>query len=247
MKRKICSMAIVVVMVALLAPRCAADDPAATIIKRNGYTVSLVLTFTKKKQNTMERIMSVLDYGPNGYATGFVVGDGLVMTAYHVVSGKLSASKKATLGFAPKDELDVKVEVNGCQAKVIREDEAGDIALLRLCQSGKASIKETKETSAVSFQTSIDKDEKLLLIARPHGNSTVRRGVFYGPYMSSGLQFWCAKIDTRDGYSGSPVYNYKAELIGVFTGYDGSKKLAVISPGARAQKLLEDYIATPRP
>jgi S1-C subfamily serine protease len=243
MKRKICSLAIVVVMAALLAPKCAADDPAVTIIKRNGYTVSLVLTFTKKKQNTMERIMSVLDYGPNGYATGFVVGDGLVMTAYHVVSGKLSASKKATLGFAPKDELEVKVEVNGCQAKLIREDEVADLALLQLCQPGK----ESRDTNTVSFQTSLDKDEKLLLIARPHGNSMVRRGVFYGPYMASGLQFWCAKIDTRDGYSGSPVYNYKAELVGVFSGYDGSKKLAVISPGSRAQKLLEDYIATPHP
>lgn len=240
MKRKICSLAIVVVMAALLAPKCAADDPAVTIIKRNGYTVSLVLTFTKKKQNTMDRIKSILDYGPNGYATGFVVGDGLVMTADHVVSGKLSASKKATLGFGPKDELEVKVEVNGCQAQVMREDEVADLALLRVCQAG-------KESNTVSFQTSLDKDEKLLLIARPHGNKLVRRGVFYGPYMASGLQFWSAKIDTRDGDSGSPVYNYKAELVGVFSGYDGSKKLAVISPGSRAQKLLEDYIASPQP
>jgi hypothetical protein len=66
--------------------------------------------------------MTFLDYGPNGYATGFMVGDGLVMTAYHVVSGELSAAKKIQLRFAPKDQLKVKVYVNGCQATVIKVD-----------------------------------------------------------------------------------------------------------------------------
>ncbi|MBV9959341.1 MAG: trypsin-like peptidase domain-containing protein, partial [Acidobacteria bacterium] len=177
MKRKISSLAMIALIVSLLAPRCAAsDDPAASLIKRAGYTVSLELTFTKKRQSPMERIISLLDYGVNGYATGFVVGDGLVMTAYHVVSGKLSASKKATLGFAPKDELDVKVQVHGCHATVLRFDEEADLALIRTCES-------QKQTATVSFQTNLDKDEKLLLIARPHGSKLVRRGVFYGPYM----------------------------------------------------------------
>jgi hypothetical protein len=55
------------------------------------------------------------------------------------------------------------------------------------------------------------------------------------------------KIEGRDGFSGSPVYNQKAEVVGIFSGYDWSQKVAVISPGARAQKLLVDYIADPRP
>ena len=42
----------------------------------------------------MQRVFSFLDYGPNGFATGFVVGNGLVMTAYHAVSGNLTISKK---------------------------------------------------------------------------------------------------------------------------------------------------------
>jgi len=49
-----------------------------------------------------------LDWGTNGYATGFVVGEGLAMTAYHVVSGELSDSKKAALGFSHRDQLEVK-------------------------------------------------------------------------------------------------------------------------------------------
>lgn len=240
MKRKICSLAIIAFVVFLLAPKCVADDPASLIIKQKGYTVSLDLKFSKKNPTSMDRVFSLLDYGPNGYATGFVVGDGLVMTAYHVVSGNLSTVKKVQLGFSPKDQLKVKVSVNGCDATVIKVDEDADLALLRVCQS-------QKQTGTLAFQTSVNKDEKLLLIARPHGDKMVRRGVYYGPYTFHGLEYWSAKIDVRDGYSGSPVYNDRAEIIGVYSSYDGSKKLAVISPGVRAQKLLEDYASNAKP
>ena len=240
MKRIICSFAIVVVVVSVLAPKCAADDPLATILKHEGHTVSLDLTFSKKNQNSLQRFISFLDWGPNGYATGFIVGEGLVMTAYHVVSGELSVSKKVQLGFAAKDKLEVRAYVNGCQATVLKVDVDADLALLRVCRS-------QKQIGAPAFQTSLIKDEKLLVIARPHGDKMVKRGSFYGPYMFRGQQYWSAKIDGRDGYSGSPVYNGKAELIGVFSGYDWSKKLALISPGIRAQKLLEDYTSSPQP
>ncbi|MDT5063338.1 MAG: Trypsin-like peptidase domain [Acidobacteriota bacterium] len=240
MKRIICSFAIALLAVSLLAPTCAADDPSALMLKQDGYTVSLSLKFTKKSQNSLEHALAFLDWGPNGYATGFAVGNGLVMTAYHVVSGDLSVSKKAQLGFSVNDQLKVKAYVNGCEATVLKVDVDADLALLRVCQS-------QKNTRAPAFQASMDKDEKLLLIARPHGDKLVKRGVYYGPYMSRGLQYWAAKIDVHDGYSGSPVYNNRAELIGVFSGYDWSKKLALISPGSRAQKLLEDYTASPQP
>ena len=71
-----------------------------------------------------------------------------------------------------------------------------------------------------------------MLIARPNGDKAVKRGIFDGPYMMRGMQYWSAKIEGRDGFSGSPIYNEKAELIGVFSSYDGPRKLAVISPGA---------------
>jgi hypothetical protein len=110
---------------------------------------------------------------------------------------------------------------------------------LRVCRSD-------RQSKAPAFQTSLIQDEKLFLIARPHGSKMVRRGIYHGPYMLHGQQYWAAKIDARDGYSGSPVYNDKAELIGVFSGYDGTKKLALISPGVSAQKLLADYISNPK-
>jgi S1-C subfamily serine protease len=242
MKRILCGFAFALLAAALLAPTLsapstAADDPLTAVIKQDGNTVSLDLRFDKKRQNTVQHVLSFLDYGVNGYATGFVVGDRLVMTAHHVISGKLSASKKTQLGFGAKDELEVKAYVNGCQAEVVRVDEEADLALLRVCRT-------PKRAGAPAFQASLNEDERLLLIARPNGEKSVRRGKFSGPYTFRGKQYWSARIDGHDGFSGSPVYNDRAQIVGVFSGYDWERKLGVISPGERAQKLLEEYNGT---
>jgi Trypsin-like peptidase domain len=232
MKRIFCAFALAAALASLFTPGGAAGD-SADVKEQEGGTVSLDLRFTKRNQNPLQRAISFLDMGPNAYATGFVVGDGLVVTAYHVVSGNLNASKKIVLGFSASDELEVKASVNGCRATVLKVDEDADLALLRVCRS--------QRRDAPAFQTKPSEDEKLLMIARPHGDKMVRRGVFSGPYTFRGQEYWSAKIEGRDGYSGSPVYNDKAQLVGVFSGYDWSKKLAVISPCAKVQKLLEDY------
>jgi S1-C subfamily serine protease len=219
-------------------PVCFADKGSARVLKQQErYTLSLELEFTKKEQNPLEHAISVLfDVGPNGYATGFLVGNGLVMTAYHVISGNLSTTKKVMLGFKASDELSVKVYVEGCRAKVIRVDKEADLALLEMCRNSKTA-------KAPKFQTAPAKDDKLFLIARPHGDKVVSHGSFYGNYMLGNQEYWSVKIDSRDGFSGSPVYNSNAEVVGVFSGYDWSQKLALISPSTRAQKLLEDYQA----
>jgi S1-C subfamily serine protease len=236
MKRKLLSLTAMALVTLLLTPICLADSATSRILKQQErYTLSLELEFTKKEQNSLEHAISVLfDVGPNGYATGFLVGNGLVMTAYHVISGNLSNTKKVMLGFRPEDELNVKVYVEGCRAKVIKVDKEADLALLEMCRNA-------KDAKAPTFQTSPSKDDKLVLIARPHGDKVVSHGSFYGNYMLGNQEYWSVKIDSRDGFSGSPVYNSKAEIVGVFSGYDWSQKLALISPSIRAQKLLEDY------
>lgn len=244
MKSKLCSLTCMAALVALVfPPLCLADkSKSARILKQQErYTLSLELEFTKKEQNPLEQAISVLfDVGPNGYATGFLVGNGLVMTAYHVISGNLSNTKKVMLGFKPSDELSVKVYVDGCRAKVIRVDKEADLALLEMCRNSKTA-------NAPKFQTAPNKDDKLILIARPHGDKVVSHGSFYGNYMLGNQEYWSVKIDSRDGFSGSPVYNSNAEVVGVFSGYDWSQKLALISPSTRAQKLLEDYQASTTP
>ena len=239
MKSKLCSLTCMVALVTLVFPPvCFADKSASRVLKQQErYTLSLELEFTKKEQNPLEHAISVLfDVGPNGYATGFLVGNGLVMTAYHVISGNLSTTKKVMLGFKASDELSVKVYVDGCRAKVIRVDKEADLALLEMCRNSKSA-------KAPKFQTAPSKDDKLFLIARPHGDKVVSHGSFYGNYMLGNQEYWSVKIDSRDGFSGSPVYNSNAEVVGVFSGYDWSQKLALISPSTRAQKLLEDYQA----
>lgn len=235
MKRYLGGFLILALTGSLLAPLCLGKDTATNAIKQQErYTVSLELDFSKRDPNALDRVITFLDWGANGYATGFVVGDGLIVTAYHVVSGDLSVYKKMALGFAADDQLDVKVHANGCRARVLRVDKDADLALLE----ARCSLKQSK---APAFQLTANKDDKLLLIARPHGDSIVRKGTMMGPYAMNGLEFWSAKLNARDGFSGSPVYNEKAELVGVMSGYDPSQKLALISPGARLQKLLEEH------
>ena len=240
MKSKLCSLTCIAVFLSLT-PVCLADKNRSKMLKQQErYTLSLELEFSKKQQNPLEQAISVLfDVGPNGYATGFLVGDGLVMTAYHVISGNLSNTKKVMLGFKASDELTVKVFIQGCKAKVIKVDKEADLALLEMCRGSKAK--------APVFQTAPNKDDKLFLIARPHGDKVVSHGSFIGNYMLGNQEYWSVKIDSRDGFSGSPVYNANAEVVGVFSGYDWSQKLALISPSIRAQKLLEDYNATVKP
>jgi S1-C subfamily serine protease len=244
MKSKLCSLTCIAALVmVLLAPVSAADSKSANrmLKQQERYTLSLELEFSKKEQNPLEQAISVLfDVGPNGYATGFLVGNGLVMTAYHVISGNLSATKKVMLGFKASDELSVKVYVDGCRAKVMKVDKEADLALLEMCRG-------SKNTKAPKFQTAPNKDDKLFLIARPHGDKVVSHGSFYGNYMLGNQEYWSVKIDSRDGFSGSPVYNSNAEVVGVFSGYDWSQKLALISPSIRAQKLLEEYNSTAKP
>ena len=244
MKSKLCSLTCIAALL-LLAPVSVslADSKSSNRVlkQQERYTLSLELEFTKKEQNPLEQAISVLfDVGPNGYATGFLVGNGLVMTAYHVISGNLSTTKKVMLGFKATDDLSVKVFVDGCRAKVIKVDKEADLALLEMCRNSKAA-------KAPKFQTAPNRDDKLFLIARPHGDKVVSHGSFYGNYMLGNQEYWSVKIDSRDGFSGSPVYNSNAEVVGVFSGYDWAQKLALISPSTRAQKLLADYNSNGKP
>jgi S1-C subfamily serine protease len=238
MKKMICCFGSAAIILCVLASSSDSKDNSGLVVKqRERYTRSIALEFTRKNRNVAERALSVLaDVGPNAYATGFVVGDGLVMTAYHVVSGRLSAGKRKLLGFKPDDELEVRAYVGGCPAKVVKIDKDADLALLAVCGSA-------KDAKRPIFQLAPSIDEQIILIAQPHESRFLRKGVFQGPYIFQGKQYWSIKVDAFDGFSGSPVYNHQGQIVGVFCGYDSNEGLAFISPGAKAQRFLEEWDA----
>ena len=237
--KRYCCLLVVTLTILMSAQLCAAGDSNEALRQHERNSVSLELEFFRKNPGAFHRMLSFLGTEPNAYATGLVVGDGLVITAYHVVSGNIDPMKKISLGFARTDLLDVRVYTNGCEAKILNIDPQADLALLKVCGSF--------HKSSLAFQTTMSKDEKLFLVARPNRQKIVRYGTFLGSYTFNGIEYWSAKIGARDGFSGSPVYNEQGELIGVFSGYDWSQGLAVVSPVARAQKMLEEFATTTKP
>jgi trypsin-like peptidase len=238
MKKRFCCVASLAVLLCVLASNSPSQGNAGLVVKqRERYTRSIALEFARKNRNVAERALSVIaDVGPNAYASGFLVGDGLVMTAYHVVSGRLSPGKRKLLGFKPDEELVVRAYVGGCPAKVVKIDKDADLALLAVCGS-------SKEAKRPTFQLDPSIDEQIILIAQPHQSKFLRKGVFQGPYTYQGKQYWSIKVDAFDGFSGSPVYNNQGQIVGVFCGYDPAEGLAFISPGAKAQRFLEEWDA----
>src|SRR5713101_5617836 len=176
--KKVRYFASLAVVLSVLGSNSASENTATQILKqRQRYTLSVALEFSKKNRNAAERVLSMLtDVSPNAYATGFIVGDGLVMTAYHVVSGRLSTSKRKLLGFKPDDDLQVRAYVGGCPAKVVKVDKDADLALLSVCGS-------SKEAKRPTFQLDPALDEQLILIAQPHEAKFLRKGIFQGPYI----------------------------------------------------------------
>jgi S1-C subfamily serine protease len=242
MKKELCLLVLLVFAAPTFAPARAAADPLDAVLKREGYTVSLNLRVRKKGRDSLQHFLEILDgeAPPNAYATGFVVGEGLVMTAYHTVSGGLDAAHRRQLGFSPDERLEVSAYVNGCEATVVKVDREADLALLSVCRTKRLA-------SPLAFEDAPGRDDELLVIARPNGIKAVRRGAFSGTYTFRGRQYWAAKIEGRDGFSGSPVYNGRGEIVGVFSGYDSTQKVALISPGLSVQKLLAEYSSAPKP
>lgn len=238
MQGKVRRVAFVLALLLILRIDSTAQDTLAGVAKqRKASTTTIALKITRKDQNVMMRALSsLIPIDPNAHATGFFVGEGLVMTSYHVVSGKLSPHKKRMLGFKAEDELRVQVYVNGCEAKVVKVDKEADLALLRVCSS--------KPAQRPTFQSAPNKDERMLLIAQPGDQKMVRLGNFKGLYNFRGNEYWSVKIEGQDGFSGSPVYNGNGELVGVFCLYDWSQGIALLSPGVKAQQFLADYDAS---
>jgi serine protease Do len=155
----------------------------------------------------------------HGLGSGFLIGDGLVLTNNHVVEVQ---DESRPGRFRPMDEIKVITDETApggareFSAKVIGNDPKTDIAVLKI---------EGKDVDKLKYATLGDSDvaevgDYVLAIGEPFGlQATVTSGIisakertqFGGPY-SDYLQ---TDASINPGNSGGPLFNMKGEVVGV--------------------------------
>jgi serine protease Do len=154
-----------------------------------------------------------------GLGSGFLIGDGLVLTNNHVVEIQ---DESRPGRYRPMDEIKVITDETApggareFSAKVIGNDPKSDIAILKI---------EGKDVDKLKYATlgdsdSIEVGDYVLAIGEPFGlQATVTSGIisakertqFGGPY-SDYLQ---TDASINPGNSGGPLFNMKGEVVGV--------------------------------
>src|SRR5438067_5759491 len=154
-----------------------------------------------------------------GLGSGFLIGDGLVLTNNHVVEIQ---DESRPGRYRPMDEIKVITDETApggareFSAKVIGNDPKSDIAILKI---------DGKDVDKLKYATlgdsdSIEVGDYVLAIGEPFGlQATVTSGIisakertqFGGPY-SDYLQ---TDASINPGNSGGPLFNMKGEVVGV--------------------------------
>jgi serine protease Do len=155
----------------------------------------------------------------HGLGSGFLIGNGLVLTNNHVVEIQDENNRGK---FRPMDEIKVITDESApggareFKAKVIGNDPKADVALLKI---------EGKDVDQLKYATLGDSDalevgDWVVAIGEPFGlQATVTQGIisakersqFGGPY-SDYLQ---TDASINPGNSGGPLFNLKGEVVGI--------------------------------
>ncbi|HYS10772.1 MAG TPA: Do family serine endopeptidase [Myxococcales bacterium] len=176
-------------------------------------------------QDPMERFFRYFGGQPgpeqerHGLGSGFLIGEGLVLTNNHVVEVQ---DESRPGRYRPMDEIKVITDETApggareFSAKVVGADPKSDIALLKI---------EGKDVEKLKYATLGDSDaaevgDYVLAIGEPFGlQASVTAGIisakertqFGGPY-SDYLQ---TDASINPGNSGGPLFNMKGEVVGV--------------------------------
>src|SRR4051812_44642924 len=159
------------------------------------------------------------DQERRGLGSGFLIGEGLVLTNNHVVEIQ---DESRPGKFRPMDEIKVITDETApggareFSAKVIGNDPKSDVALLKI--EGKDVDK--LKYAALGDSDSLEVGDYVLAIGEPFGlQATVTSGIisakertqFGGPY-SDYLQ---TDASINPGNSGGPLFNMKGEVVGI--------------------------------
>ncbi|HEY2028395.1 MAG TPA: Do family serine endopeptidase [Myxococcales bacterium] len=179
------------------------------------------------QQDPMERFFRFFGQGGpqedqqerHGLGSGFLIGDGLVLTNNHVVEVQDENNRGK---FRPMDEIKVITDESApggareFKAKVVGNDPKADVALLRI---------EGKDVGALKYATLGDSDalevgDFVVAIGEPFGlQATVTQGIIsakersqFGNAYSDYLQ---TDASINPGNSGGPLFNLKGEVVGI--------------------------------
>jgi serine protease Do len=155
----------------------------------------------------------------HGLGSGFLIGDGLVLTNNHVVEIQ---DEQRPGKYRPMDEIKVITDESApggareFAAKVIGNDPKSDVALLKI---------EGKDVGQLKYATLGDSDaievgDYVIAIGEPFGlQATVTSGIisakertqFGGPY----ADYLQTDASINPGNSGGPLFNLKGEVVGI--------------------------------
>jgi serine protease Do len=179
----------------------------------------------EESQDPMERFFRYFGQPPpndqerRGLGSGFLIGDGMVLTNNHVVEVQDEARPGR---YRPMDEIKVITDETApggareFSAKVIGNDPKSDVALLKI--EGKDADK--LKYASLGDSDAVEVGDYVLAIGEPFGlQASVTSGIisakertqFGGPY-SDYLQ---TDASINPGNSGGPLFNMKGEVVGI--------------------------------
>src|SRR5206468_9161292 len=161
-----------------------------------------------------------------GLGSGFLIGDGLVLTNNHVVEVQ---DESRPGKYRPMDEIKVITDESapgGARefgAKVLGNDPKSDIALLKI---------DGKDVGSLKYATLGDSDalqvgDYVIAIGEPFGlQATVTSGIISAKERALGpgsvySDFLQTDASINPGNSGGPLFNLRGEVIGVNTAIIG--------------------------
>jgi S1-C subfamily serine protease len=158
-------------------------------------------------------VVTISIKGPRGEGggTGFLIDDaGTVGTNYHVIDGATEIKVKLMDGTVAEE------------VEVLAENEAQDLALLKIKTPGKLV------TVVLGDSEKVTVGERAVSIGNPLGlEHTLTDGLISARRMLEGKRMIQMSTPVSPGNSGGPLFNLRGEVIGVSTGvYHGHSMLA---------------------